>query len=138
MRTFVVLALLGVLAGCSARGAAFSATESVPADKVLIVFYRPGGFVGGGVSPMLVDNGAQVQRIQNGQFINYMTTPGAHKLHTDTMAIDKVLEFNAEAGQTYYVKLILQQGAWTSSWSLGRAFPEEALAELKTCCKSGE
>ena len=138
LRTVATLLAALVLAGCAAGGASFSQAAPPPEGKSKIVFYRPAGFVGGGATFMIVDNGTNVQRIQNGQFIEYIADPGMHKLNTDTMAIDKPIEVEAAAGQTYYVRASLRQGAWTSTISLSRVYPDEALAELKDCCKSGK
>ena len=139
MRMISLLAVLAasVLAGCTASGSAYT-RSAAPTDEASVVFYRPPAFAGSAVDIMLVDNGAQIGRIQNGQFINYVAAPGMHKFHTDTMAIDKEIEYSVEAGETYYVRLGLRQGMWTGTWFLSRVFEDEALAELKECCKSGD
>jgi hypothetical protein len=138
IKTWLLLASLFVLSGCAASGSSFSAADPAPADKGIVYFYRPAALTGGGLNIMLVDNGAQISRIQNGQFIKYFAAPGKHTFHTDTVAIDKAVEFDVEAGETYFVRIGLRQGMWAGTWSLSRVFPGEALAELKTCCRSGK
>ncbi len=134
---FVTSAFVVLLNGCSATGASFMAAGSAPTDKGAIYFYRPKAFTGGAVSINLVDNGIKFSTIQNGQYIRYLASPGAHKFHTSTSAIDKEINLNIEAGKTYYVRTGIRQGMWIGTWFLTRVFPEEALAELRSCCKSG-
>ena len=124
--------------GCAATGSRFIAVEPAPPDMGVVYFYRPKAYTGAAASLMLVDNGEQISRIKNGQFIRYLAVPGHHKFHTDTMAIDKAVEFDVEPGETYFVRTGVRQGMWVGTWYLSRVFPDEALEELKVCCKSGE
>jgi len=125
-----------VLTGCVAGGAAFVKDEAVPEDKGLIYIYRPNNFQGSAVDITIKDNGQTVFKIKNGQYVKHFVEPGKHKLHTDTMAIDKPVELDVEGGKTYYLKTSLNVGLWTGTWSLNRVYEEEALLEL-SCCKSG-
>jgi len=135
---FILLVISTILSGCAATGAKYQAVEAIPSDKALITFYRPKAFTGSAVSIKLVDNDSTIGSIQNGQFINYFTDAGSHRIHTKTAAIDKPLELDLEAGQHYFIKTILRQGLWVSTWSLSRVFKEEAISELDECCKSGQ
>ena len=139
IKYFLILAtFVGFLSGCAATGSSFVAVEPGPDDMGVVYFYRPKAFVGGGNSLMLVDNGKQISRIKNGHFIRYLATPGQHKFHTNTIAIDKAVAFNVEAGKNYYIRTGLRQGMWVGTWYLSRVFEDEAIEELKTCCKSGK
>jgi hypothetical protein len=141
MRSFksrLYLASLFVLSGCAASGSLFSVADPAPADKGVVYFYRPAALTGGGLNIMMMDNGVQISRIQNGQFIKYYAAPGKHTFRSDTIAIDKAVEFNVEAGKSYFVRTDLRQGMWAGTWHLSRVSPDEALRELKTCCRSGE
>ena len=133
----LIVALI-LLNGCVATGMKFVISEPAPNDKGLIYFYRPNIHAGSLVKIKLVDNGKQILRIQNGQFIKYIAEPGMHKFHTDTAAIDKPIEFNVEAGKTYYVRTGMRLGMWVGTWYLSRVFEGEALDELKTCCRTGK
>ncbi len=132
LTTFIIF-----LTGCSAGGPQFSGVKSTPSNKGAIYFYRPKAFTGGGVSVMVNDNKKPLFRLKNGQFRRHLVNPGKHHLNTDTMVIDKGIELDIEAGKTYYLKLGIRQGMWTSTWSLSRVFPKEALGEMKSCCKAG-
>ncbi len=133
----IVTILACILSGCSAGGSPFLMPDKATQGKALVYFFRPSAFVGNMASPTLVDNGKEIGDIENGQFVKYEALPGKHKFHTDTMIIDKETEFDLVAGETYYIRAALQQGFWTSTWQLTRIFPEEALQEMKSCCKSG-
>lgn len=133
----MVLALL-LLSGCAATGSQFTGVEAASSPKIGVVyFYRPKAFVGGGVKVQLADNGEDIMRLQNGQFARYEVMPGKHEFRTDTMAIDKAVEVEIEAGKNYFIRAGIRQGAWTSTWFLTRVYEDEAVAELMTCCKSG-
>lgn len=111
---------------------------AAPEDKTLIYFYRPNNFQGSAVDITIKDNGVAAAKIQNGQYIKYIADVGAHRLHTDTMAIDKPTDLEAEAGKTYFYKTVLNVGMWTGTWSLNRVYDAEALEEMRACCKSGK
>ena len=138
MKIWLLLASLFVLAGCAATGNSFSAADPAPTNSGVVYFYRPAAFTGGALNIMLVDNGVHISRIQNGQFIKHLAIPGKHTFHTDTMAIDKTVEFDVQVGETYFVRVGLRQGMWAGTWYLSRVFPNEALPELKACCKNGK
>lgn len=44
---------------------------------------------------------------------------------------------DAIPGETYYVRFSIQHGAMTNKGSLIRVYPNDALPELRDCCKSG-
>lgn len=126
-----------LIGGCAATGNSFVSAKPAPNEKSVIIFYRPKMHMGSALDLTIVDNGKQIMDIQNGQFIRYVADPGNHRFHTDTMAIDKPLTVNLEAGKTYYVRTGLRQGMWTGTWYLSRVYEEEAIQELRECCKDG-
>ena len=137
--SLLMIAATFFLSGCSATGSHYKSVDSIPNGKAMVTFYRPKAFSGSGVKLMIVDNGAQIGRIQNGQFIQYSAEAGKHRFHTDTaLAIDRVVEFDVEEGKNYYVRTAIRHGMWVNSWYLTRVDEEEALAELIYCCKSGK
>jgi len=125
------------LVGCSATGEAFKQAENPSNGKAVIYFYRPSMYQGSAVKIMIVDNGENVQRIQDGQFIRYEVDPGIHKLHTDTMAIDRPTTIDAKAGEVYYVRTGMRVGLWVGSWTLTRIYKEDAIPEI-SLCKAGK
>lgn len=132
------LLLASVLLGACAVGGQPYAPAAPPADQGVVYFYRPKGLVGGGVKPMLVDNGTHVRRIGNGQFLRHVVPPGRHRFHSDTMHIDQPATIEVEAGKTYYVKVFLKIGAVANTWQAMRVDPQQGEADLRECCRSGE
>lgn len=133
-----ILTFLVFISGCAASGAAFTGVQKANNPSVGVVyFYRPKVYTGSAVKVQLADNGKDIERLQNGQFIRYEATPGMHEFRTDTMGIDKAVEVNIEAGNNYFIRAGVRQGLWTGTWFLTRVFESEAVSELKTCCKSG-
>jgi len=135
----VVLVLASVLlSGCAAGGSSFVEVEPSQSGQGRVVFYRPRAFVGGAVSVALADNGEEIARIKNGQYLVRDTDPGAHQFRTLTGNIDKAVDVDVEAGKLYYLSLSLRQGMWVNSWVLTRVYDDQAIVELKACCKDGE
>lgn len=133
---FVFLVML--ISGCAAGGSAFTGVQKASNPGVGVVyFYRPKVYTGSAIKVQLADNGKDIDRLQNGQFIRYEATPGKHEFRTDTMAIDKPVEIDIEAGKNYFIRAGVRQGLWTGTWFLTRVFDSEAISELQTCCKSG-
>lgn len=132
-----IFAFTFLLGGCAATGNSFVSTAAAPNDKSVIIFYRPKMYAGSAVDFTIVDNGKQVMDIQNGQYIKYVTDPGMHRLHTDTMVIDKPLTLDLKAGETYFIRTGLKKGMWTDTWYLTRVYEQEAVEELRMCCKDG-
>jgi len=128
--------MIFLVSGC-ASGARFSSVEPTPTNKSAIYFYRPAEYVGAAIRFSVLDNGKEALAIKNGQFIRYETTPGKHKFVTDTSMIDKELNINLDPGETYYIKVGLDTGMWTSTVRLNKLYPDQATEEMKSCCRSG-
>jgi len=136
-KAWILLAALFLLPGCASTERFFNAAEvePAPADKGLVYFYRPAEMAAGDLNIMLYNDGVQISRIQNGQFIKYPAAPGKHRFYTNTIEIDRAIELDVAAGVTYFVKLGLRQGMWSGTWALTRIFPDEAIKEINICCK---
>jgi len=137
-KSFLLAALAIVLSGCAATGSQFSVAPEAKENKGLIVFYRPKNHQGSAINIPLQDNGKDIGSIQNGQFIFYDVTPGKHEFRTNTAAIDRAVNINVEAGETYYLSASIRMGFWVGSWALTRVYEEQAIDELKVCCKDGK
>lgn len=136
---YLLLLLPIFLSACAATGSQFEGVTSASAPNVGVVyFYRPKAYTGSAVKIQIQDNETDIFALQNGQFTRYEATPGKHEFRTDTMAIDKGVEIDIEPGENYFVRTGLRQGMWVGTWYLTRVFEDEAVAELKVCCKSGE
>ncbi len=134
IKSLLLLAAIILLPGCETTERLFNPVEPAPADMGVVNFYRPGETAGGNLNIMLYDNGADISRLQNGQAVKYLATPGEHRFYTDTIEIDRAMVLDVVAGQTYYVKLGLRQGMASGTWALSRVFADEALEEIKSCC----
>lgn len=98
-------------------------------------------FMGAAVNIKLQDNGREITRIQHGQFIRYVATPGKHAFLTDVRGShNKALELDLEPGKTYFVRIGFRIADWIGfgTWYLTRVYPDEAIGELAECCKSSE
>lgn len=131
---WAAIVVLTSLSGCVARGTAFEKAESVPANMASIYFYRPKEFIGAFTDIPIIENGKEILRLKNGQFIRYVSIPGRHSFQTVSMGIDKPIELNLLAGETYYIRTEIRQGFWVSTLFLGRVYPDEAHVELQKCC----
>ena len=140
MRLAVILllyCLITPISGC-VGGSRFVAPDLPRTDKAVIYFYRPPELQGAALTVEIFDGGAPFAAIKNGQFVKTVAAPGIHHFTTKKGAIDTGVEFKVEAGQTYYVRYGLRHGMWSTTMYLTRAYPEDAIKELKNCCKSGE
>ena len=135
--SFLVITLI-ILTGCAATGNPFTSAPEAKEDKAIVVFYRPKQHQGSAVSIQLQDNDKDIGLLQNGQFIIYETEPGKHEFRTNTAAIDKAVTLEVEGGKTYYFATSIRVGFWVGSWVLTRVFDDQAIEELKVCCKDGK
>lgn len=135
---YIILFVQLSLAGCVATGSNFSLQESVQEDKASIVFYRPNEFLGSAVSLVVTENENEILKIQNGQFITYFVEPGVNVYSIKTIGKNNELRLNLEPNKIYYVRSGIRTGTLVNTLYLSRVYEEEALEELKACCKSGK
>jgi hypothetical protein len=83
-----------------------------------IVFYRPGSFYGKALKPSIYVDGKEIGRLKSGRYISYQTTAGKHLLASSKK--DAELEVIVTAGQSQYVEMMIQNGAWRGA---GRLVP---------------
>jgi hypothetical protein len=60
-----------------------------------------------------------------------------HRFDTAVLAINKATEFDAVAGEIYFLRTESRLGAQIGTVSLRRVPANEALEELNSCCRSG-
>jgi hypothetical protein len=126
-----------LLAGCAATGAKFSSPEAGPAGKGIVYFYRPYEVMGAGVALSITDNNEHVVNLRAGQYVKYVVDPGKHTFEvTETIADVKPVDISVQQGETYYVRWGIRSGFFVNTLYLTRVYPEEAIPELKECCKS--
>ena len=135
IRVVCCLLIALALAGCAtASGDLFNKQDHLipPKDgSATVVIYRYKQYTGSADKTAIIDNGESVGVIFNGGFMVYETEPGLHRMHTDTVGVDKPVTINIEAGEIYYFRADFQPG-WVGLWRLSAIHPEQALEELKS------
>lgn len=120
-RRLVVASLAVLLAACASGPKLTEIQSSIPALKAnegRIYFYRSNSFVGGGVQPGIIVNGAEVGKSVPGGFFFVDLPPGAVEVSTKT-EVEKKLSLTLDAGQTRYVRTVIGIGLF-----VGRVYPE--------------
>lgn len=137
LRIFAFVTLsVSLLCGCAVGGAPFEDAMPAPSGSALAYFYRPPEIHGSALTLHITDKGAEIATLKNGQFTVVPLEPGHHELSTsatrrETIAID------ATAGETYYLRYTMVLGATKNTRVFARAYAEDAVPELRDCCKSG-
>lgn len=98
------------LSGCAASGPKFTKIIEPPADMSQIYIYRPWAFSAGGVGLPILHNGEQLPYpLHNEGYLSYLAQPGRHEMHVNANGlIDRKLQFNTKPGETYFIKLTIQ------------------------------
>lgn len=121
------------LNACATTGSQFIKTTYANENEAVVYFYRPKEWVAGALSPTITDNGLIISKLSNGGYYRWQTTPGKHRLFTDTMYIDKPLTIEIKQGETHFVRLDFKSGVFTGTWMLNRVFPDQGIEEIKKC-----
>lgn len=129
----IFLLLIGLI-GCAAKGPYFSGVSEPAENKATIYIYRPWAFTCGGVSFQIIINNKRISpKLSNQSYLSYVTTPGTTRIHTNTSAIDNVLEFTAEANKTYFVSISVKNYVMVFSITPYLVDKNLALKEIKKC-----
>ena len=93
-------------APATADGASASKVEATigkPADgKAMVVFFRPGKFLGAAVGFKVREKGVELGKLRNSNWFAIEVDPGAHEYVVHSEAKD-VTNIEAEAGETYFL-----------------------------------
>jgi len=132
-KTIALLAILLLLTGCANTGARFDSThiEAAPDDKALVYFYRPSAFQGSAMGFHVVANGAKIGILDNGAYFKTVLRPNTYKIHSRSMAIDRISTFVFEAGKTYYVRSFIEMGLWVSSFRFSLIHKDDAMLDMR-------
>ena len=105
-----ILAGVAYLSGCAASGPEFTRIAEPPADKSQIYIYRPWAFTAGGVGLPILHNGEQLPYpLHNKGYLHYLAQSGLHEVHVNANGlIDRKLQFHTNPGETYFIKLTVQ------------------------------
>jgi hypothetical protein len=134
--TYLVVSLLS---GCAVGGSSFVAPEAAPAGKSIVYFYRPWEMQGAAVGIAIYDNGQPAASVRAGQFVKYPVEPGQHNF-VIAETIGKVIptQLLVNPNETYFLRTGIRSGTMVNTLYITRIYPDEAIAELQQCCKSGE
>lgn len=117
----------------AATSAAGSVATPVAADaessQATIYFYRPHRFVGSALKPSVFVDGTNVGRMRNGDNIKFSVAPGTHAVYSNDKSTGLSLE--AKPGQTYYVRIDIQVGAFKGHGGITLMDPQQGSYEIK-------
>lgn len=141
MKKISILIISCILFGCAAHGTLYTDKphkDEIARDKSRVYVYRIKQFKGSGGATHFLDNGRDMGAINVGGYITFLTEPGAHKVHTSTMGIDKPLEVNMKPGKAYYFRVDYDPGMWTGTFSVKPMSAFEAIPEISLTRYQGE
>ncbi|NKB76734.1 MAG: hypothetical protein GKR96_06705 [Gammaproteobacteria bacterium] len=136
----VIIILISTLflGGCAATGKHFSELEAVPTEQSVVYFYRPYNYQGGGLRLIVLDNEEEALKLKNAQYVRYVTAPGPHNFEPGNAGKKKGVDINLEPNESYFIRAGLRTGLWSGTWELTRVYEDDAVEEMKACCKDGE
>jgi hypothetical protein len=139
-RRLAMLAFAAALTGCAATGPKFAQQESsmptLAAEKSRVYFYRTDSFVGGGLRPQVMLDGATVGKSAPGGYFYVDTTAGSHAASTST-EVTNTLNFVVNKGETKYVRTKVSMGVLVGHVVPELVTPDEAQKELASLSYTG-
>lgn len=131
MKQLLILLMLS-LSACGHLGEQFKTLEKTSAEEAIIYYYRPNNLWGGGVYYDVKENGEVITTLYNGGFSYHKTKPG-DKIITAKTESETQLGFEAERGQTYFIRGKVHMGVLVGRPALKLVPEEKALKEIKKC-----
>jgi hypothetical protein len=98
-------------------------------SQATIYFYRPHRFVGSALKPSVFVDSTNVGRMRNGDNIKFSVAPGTHAVYSNDKSTGLSLE--AKPGQTYYVRIDIQVGAFKGHGGITLMDPQQGSYEIK-------
>ena len=117
----------GAAAPASASAAPMTADAEQP--QATIYFYRPHRFVGSALKPSVFVDSTNVGRMRNGDSIKLSVAPGTHAVYSNDKSTG--LSLDAKPGQTYYVRIDIQVGAFKGHGGITLMDPQQGSYEIK-------
>jgi hypothetical protein len=112
------------------------APSSTEQTQATIYFYRPRRFVGSALKPSVFVDDARVGRMHNGDSIKISVAPGTHEVYSNDKSTGLSLE--AKAGQTYYVRIDIQVGAFKGHGGVTLMDPQQGKYEIKAAAHQSD
>lgn len=132
MKNIILVSFVVLLSACGSLGNKFDGLQKPAPDEVLIYYYRPSKFIGGGVYYDVEENKNVVTTLYNGGYYSHRTTPGEKHVEASTEGKSELF-FTAEKGKTYFVRGKVDVGILMGRPSLKLVPEEKALKELEEC-----
>ena len=97
--------------------------------KALVYFYRLKAFVGWALEPLVVCDGKETAKMDNGSYFAVSLEPGKHSCYISNNKSG--FEVDLKAGDSRYVKITLEAGAWKGHGVMTLVQSEQAAFEIK-------
>ena len=131
LRSLALLFILA-LAGCAAVD-----KESTPATpdrplpgKALVIFYRPGRYVGWARGLEVTDGDKIIGDLSNGSYFVYQAAPGSHRFIVNGHDEDTVA-YTLAPNQTYYYRCTIEMGMWLPHYPVESVMADQARSEMQ-------
>ena len=102
-------------------------TAARPGETATICFYRPHRFEGAGLKPSIYVDDSQIARLKNGGSVDVTIPAGQHRVYSNDKSTG--IDLEAKGGQTYYVRVDIQPGAWKGHGAITLVDPQEGKYE---------
>jgi hypothetical protein len=112
-----------------AAAPAAPAANATDQTQATIYFYRPHRFVGAALKASVFVDDARVGRMHNGDSIKISVAPGTHEVYSNDKSTG--LSLQAKPGETYYVRIDIQVGAFKGHGGVTLMDPQQGKYEIK-------
>ena len=99
----IILGMSLMFAGCATLGPVYQRVDKIPDGMGLVYIYRPGGFVGGGVSYDVKVGETVITTLYNGGYYPYFAKPGETEFWAKTES-KSAITLDIKPGEIYYIK----------------------------------
>lgn len=99
--------------------------------KGQVVLFRPGMFMGGGITWKIRENGVELGTLSSGRYLIIDAEPGVHTYTATTEATDAIT-IEVEEGDTYFIETAVAMGALIYRPNLRPSNQETFVVNLKS------
>ncbi len=97
-------------------------------SAVTICIYRPRRYVGSALKPSVFIDQVEITRLHNGESVQVTVPSGQHRVNSNDKSTG--IDLEAKAGQTYYLRVDIQAGAWKGHGAITLIDPQEGKYEF--------
>ena len=106
-----------------------TAAQLDQSTQALIYFYRLKAFVGWALEPLILCDGTEIAKMDNGSYFAVKLQPGKHTCNISNNKSG--FEIDIKSGESRYAKVTLEAGAWKGHGVITLVQPEQAAYEIK-------